>query len=72
MSNEPTIGFDCWQSPVWLQHVFPSYLCSQRNASIKGGNMDEDPLDPIDGVERLVRKLVQKLYPNLQELKNFV
>ena len=34
--------------------------------------MDEDPLDPIDGVERLVRKLVQKLYPNLQELKNFV
>lgn len=37
MSNEATIGFDCSQSSVWLQLMFPSSLCSQRSASIKEG-----------------------------------
>ena len=44
MWNEATIGFDCSQSRVWLQQVFPSCLCSQRRASIKEGNMDEGGL----------------------------
>lgn len=80
MSNEATTGFDCSQSRVWLNACFRRVYVRNGVQALKetiwtrkdwGGTINRTQFcEPIDGVERLVRKLVQNLYPNLQELKN--